>query len=95
MAVSQKIFFAVILENNVFLKKIFYMKNIQNLIPYKKVYIDFCHQTTPFLQNGHVMNAKIHHFSVRLHVLGRTTQAQLPSFTFMALYSRRLWYNSS
>ncbi len=38
------------------------------------------------------MNAKIHHFSIRLHVLGRTMQAQLTSFTFMALYSRRLWH---
>ncbi len=44
-----------------------------------------------FLRN-YRMNVKIHHFSIRLHVLGRTTQAQLPSFTFMALYSRRLWY---
>ncbi len=37
------------------------------------------------------MNAKINHFSIRLHVLGRTTQAHLPSFTFKVLYSRRLW----
>ncbi len=37
------------------------------------------------------MNTKIHHFSIRLHVLGRTTQAQLPSFTFIVLYSRRRW----
>ncbi len=39
-----------------------------------------------FLRN-YKMNTKIHHFSIRLHVLGRTTQAQLPSFTFIALYS--------
>ncbi len=41
-----------------FKKKIFffncYMKNIQNLISYKKVYIDFCHKTTISPQNGHV-----------------------------------------
>ncbi len=37
------------------------------------------------------MNAKILNFSISLRVLGRTMQAQLPSFTFMALYSRRLW----
>ncbi len=30
-----------------------------------------------------------------LHVIDRTTQAQLPSFTFTALYSRRLWYSTS
>ncbi len=36
-----------------------------------------------FLRN-YGMNAKIHHSSIRLHVLGRTMQAQLSSFTFMA-----------
>ncbi len=36
------------------------------------------------------MNAKIHHFFIRLSVLGQTIQMQLPSFTFMALYSKRL-----
>ncbi len=45
-----------------------------------------------FLRN-YRMNAKIHPFSIRLHVLGRPMQAQLPSFTFIALYSRRLCYN--
>ncbi len=39
-----------------------------------------------FLRN-YRMNAKLHHFSIRLHVLHRTMQAQLPSFTFMALNS--------
>ncbi len=43
-----------------------------------------------FLRN-YKMNAKIHHLSVRLHVLGRTMQEQLPTFTFIALNSRRLW----
>ncbi len=37
------------------------------------------------------MNAKIHYSSIRLHVLGWTTQAQLPSFTFMAWNYRGLW----
>ncbi len=46
-----------------------------------------------FLRN-YRMNAKIYHFSVRLHVLGYTTQSQLPSFTFMALYSGRLWFST-
>ncbi len=41
-----------------------------------------------FLRN-YRMSAKIRHFSIKLHVLGRNWQAQLPSFTFMALYSRR------
>ncbi len=40
------------------------------------------------------MNAKVHNFSIRLHVLSRTTQAQFPSFTFMALYSRRPWMSA-
>ncbi len=31
------------------------MKNIQNLIYYKKGYIDFCHQTPPSLENGHIL----------------------------------------
>ncbi len=35
------------------------MKNIQNLIPYKKVCINFCHKTTLFPQNGHVVPQKI------------------------------------
>ncbi len=43
-----------------------------------------------FLRNYRI-NVKIHRLSIRLCVLGRTTQAQLSSFTFMALYSRRLW----
>ncbi len=47
------------------------------------------HQMHYFLRN-YRMNIKFHHFSIRLHVLGRTTQAQLPRFTFMALYSRML-----
>ncbi len=46
-----------------------------------------------FLRNCR-MNEKIHHFSIRLHVLGRTMPAVLPSFTFMAFYSRRLWVSS-
>ncbi len=37
------------------------------------------------------MNAKIHNFSTSSHVQCWTTQAQLPNFTFVALYSRRLW----
>ncbi len=44
-----------------------------------------------FLRN-YRMNAKIHRFSIRLYVLRRITLAQLPSFTFMALYPRRLWH---
>ncbi len=43
-----------------------------------------------FLRNYRI-NAKIHNFSISLHVLGQTTQAQLPSFTFMALYSILLY----
>ncbi len=39
-----------------------------------------------FLRN-YRMSAKIHHFSIRLHVLGQTTQA------FMALHARRLCVN--
>ncbi len=31
------------------------MKNIRNLISYKKVYIDFCRQTHPSSQNGHIL----------------------------------------
>ncbi len=31
------------------------MKNTQNFISYKKVYIDFCRQTPPSPQNGHVL----------------------------------------
>ncbi len=31
------------------------MKNIQNPISYKKIYIDFCRQTLPSPQNGHVL----------------------------------------
>ncbi len=31
------------------------MKNIQNLIFYKKGYINFCRQTTPSSQSGHVL----------------------------------------
>ncbi len=46
-----------------------------------------------FLRN-YRMNEKIHNFSINLHVLDWTTQAQLASFTFMALYSRRLWYRT-
>ncbi len=46
-----------------------------------------------FLRN-YGMNAKIRHFSVRLHVLCRTAEVQLPNFTFMALYSRKLWLNT-
>ncbi len=38
------------------------------------------------------MNEKIHHFSIRLHVLGGTTVALLPSFTFTAFYCKRLWF---
>ncbi len=34
------------------------------------------------------MNANIHHFSIKLHVLGRTTHAQLPGFPFIAWNSR-------
>ncbi len=41
------------------------------------------------------MNEKIHHFSVRLYELGRTTPALLPCFTFVAFYSRRFWLCSS
>ncbi len=37
-----------------------------------------------FLRN-YRMNAKIYHFSIKLHVLSRTMLAQLLSFTFMAL----------
>ncbi len=44
-----------------------------------------------FLRN-YRKNVKIHHFSIRLHVVCRIMQAQLPSFTFMAFLSRRLWY---
>ncbi len=44
-----------------------------------------------FLRN-YGMDAKIHHYSIRLHVLSRTTQVQLPSFTFMVLYSKGLWF---
>ncbi len=47
-----------------------------------------------FLRNCR-LNEKIHHFSIRLHVLSRTTLALLPSFTFMAFYSRRLCQNTS
>ncbi len=42
---SQKLFFVVILEIFFFFQKNCYMKNIQNLISYKKVYVDFCRQT--------------------------------------------------
>ncbi len=44
-----------------------------------------------FLKN-YRMNAKFHYFSIRLCVLGQTTQAQLSRFTFMTLYSRMLWF---
>ncbi len=47
-----------------------------------------------YLLKNYEMNVKIHYFSMRLHVLGRSTQAQLPSFTFMALNSRRLWHDT-
>ncbi len=47
-----------------------------------------------FLKN-YRLSAKMHHFSIRLHVLGRTTQALLPNFTFMALYCRRLRHLSN
>ncbi len=43
-----------------------------------------------FLRNYRI-NAKIHNCSRRLHVLGWTTQAQLPNFTFVASYYTRLW----
>ncbi len=43
-----------------------------------------------FLRN-YEKNAKIHHFFIKLRVLDRTMQAQLPNFTFMASYSQRLW----
>ncbi len=52
------------------------------LYPYK----NFC-QMHYFLINCR-MNERIHNFSIRLHVLGWTTQAVLPSFTFMTFYSR-------
>ncbi len=42
-----------------------------------------------FLRNCR-MNEKIHHFFIKLCVLGWTTPEVLPSFTFMAFYSRRL-----
>ncbi len=42
-----------------------------------------------FLRN-YRMNAKFYHFSMRLYILGRITQAQLPSFTFKALNFRTL-----
>ncbi len=42
-----------------------------------------------FLRN-YKINAKIHNFSIRLQ--DWTTQAELPSFTFVALHSSRLWY---
>ncbi len=38
------------------------------------------------------MNAKLHHSSIRLLVLGRTMKAQLPSFTFMASNYRGIWH---
>ncbi len=41
-----------------------------------------------FFFRNYKMIAKIH-FSIRLYVLGRTTQVQLPSSTFVALYSRK------
>ncbi len=49
---ARKTFFTVILKILFcffFLKC--YMKNIQNLISYKKVYIDFCRQTRPYFEN--------------------------------------------
>ncbi len=39
-----------------------------------------------FLRNCRIIE-KIHHLSIRLHVLGRTTLVLLPSFAFMAFYS--------
>ncbi len=121
-----------------------YMKTIQNFISYKKDYIDFCCQTTPSLQNGHVLpqivfrnffnihevlllesilfrkkilwrinmvlikfslnvllfeklrnECKILPFFQRLCVLSRTTQVQLPSFTFVACNYGGLWHKSS
>ncbi len=53
----QKLFFAVLLEDIVFFKKKknYYIKNIQNLNSYKKVYIDFCCQTPSSSQNCHVL----------------------------------------
>ncbi len=37
------------------------MKNIQNLISYKKVLINFCRQTSPSSQNGDVLQQMIFH----------------------------------
>ncbi len=53
--VPQKLFFVVILENIISFRKNCCMKNIQNLISYKKVDIDFCRQTPPSPRNGHVL----------------------------------------
>ncbi len=51
-----------------FFLKYCYIKNIKNLISYKKVYNDFCRQTPPSPQNGHVLPQMVFHnfFNINL-----------------------------
>ncbi len=49
-ALPLNLFFEVNLENIVLVQKIVKSKNIQNLISYKKGYIDFCRQMPPSLK---------------------------------------------
>ncbi len=46
-----------------FYQKICLMKNIQNLISYKKGSIDFCHQMALSPQNGHALPKMVLQFS--------------------------------
>ncbi len=45
----------------------YYIKNISNLIFYKNVYIDFCCQTPPSPQNGHVFPQMVFHNFFNIH----------------------------
>ncbi len=58
---AKNIFLAVILENIIIIILNCYIKNIQNLISYKKGCTDFCRQMPPFPQNGHVLPQMVFH----------------------------------
>ncbi len=78
------------------LKNMYEVILLESILIWKKILWRINFVLIKFLPNALLfqklrINGKIHHFSIRLHVLDRTPLAVLSSFTFTAFFSRRLW----
>ncbi len=69
-------------KKNFFFEKNCYMKQIQNLISYNKVYTDFCRQTPPSPQNDHILSQMVfrNFFNINWRTSVRCSYSKIYSF---------------